>query len=95
VTDETTNPPDLQPTAVGVEKSASSHDGPAEEPERKSHLADQEGTDPGARGPEPEDAVDKPIDGFSAVASELYYTQINKYLVDLERFSRLKAKQGA
>lgn len=36
-----------------------------------------------------------PIEGFSASASKLYYTQLDKYIVDLERFSRLKAKQSS
>jgi hypothetical protein len=34
------------------------------------------------------------LPGFSRPASKLFYVQLNKYLVDLERFSRFKAKQG-
>jgi hypothetical protein len=35
------------------------------------------------------------LKGFSEAASRLYVDQINIYVIDLERFSRLKAKQGS
>ena len=35
------------------------------------------------------------IEGFSVAASKLYFTLVNRYFVDLERFSRLKARDGS
>jgi hypothetical protein len=36
--------------------------------------------------------LDDPIPGFSNAASGVYFAQVNRYIVDLERFSRFKAK---
>lgn len=40
------------------------------------------------------DAVEV-LPGFSVSATKLFYVQLNKYLVDLERFSRFKGKQAS
>jgi len=47
--------------------------------------------------PEPseEEGREEVLPGFSTPASKLFYVQLNKYLVDLERLSRFKAKQGS
>lgn len=37
----------------------------------------------------------EPLPRFSQPASELYYMLVNRYLVDLERLSRFKAKSGS
>lgn len=42
----------------------------------------------------PIQAESEALDGFSDAAYSLYLEQINRYVIDLERFSRLKAKQG-
>lgn len=38
---------------------------------------------------------DAPLPGFSESATKLYYEHFNRYLLDLERFSRFKAKQAS
>jgi hypothetical protein len=42
-----------------------------------------------------EESVEGKLDGFSRSASKIYYIHINRYIADLERISRLKAKQSS
>jgi hypothetical protein len=42
----------------------------------------------------PDEGNENDIDGFSLNASKAFFVFINRYLVDLERFSRFKAKQS-
>lgn len=96
--DETATPPVDQAVAAPEAKATPNGNDHPSEPDnsvggqvvRKSQpiKTASDATSEGVSG----DEEDPPIDGFSTNASRLYYTQLNKYLVDLERFSRLKAK---